>query len=110
MTKSNHQLLSEFFDTIIKLVSEGTADTYAVMVMKKITNEKKRRYPFLADLTFKKNTVIVSKDIDKYSPQDISAFITELIDSIFSDLFKHLLRKKMSEGLYKDLKQIGVEL
>jgi len=110
MVHSNQQILTNFFVAIVRVVSEGTSDKYAVMVIKNFDKVNKKKFPFLRYIDFQLGKIIVNEKINSIDPKLVSKFITKLMDSLFSDLFKHLIRKKISVGLYEDLKKLGVKI
>jgi len=110
MTHSNQKILTNFFEAIVRVVSEGTSDKYAIMVIKKFCLISIKKFPIVKYVDFQHDKVIVNEKINSIDQKLVSKFITTLIDSLFSNLFKHLLRKKMSVGLYDDLKKLGVKI
>jgi len=109
MTHSNKEILEHFFDVILGVVSEGTSDNYALMVISQFSKKISKDFPFVKYFSIK-NSVKVDEKINRVDHKKVSKFITKLMDSLFSDLFKHLVKRKMDENLYNDLKLIGVKI
>ena len=51
-----------------------------------------------------------NQKINSVNSKLLAKYITKLVNSIFSDLFKYLLKKKMDIELLKDFKKLGVKL
>jgi DNA-binding ferritin-like protein (Dps family) len=101
--------LAEFFDLIVNIISEGTSDNYAVMVMTQYISNKSHEYPFVKSIHLSKNGTVVDDAIMNINQQDMSTFLTELMDSLFSKLFKHLIKNKMTKELHNEMKALGVD-
>ena len=56
------------------------------------------------------NMLHSNRKINSVNSKLLAKYITKLVNSIFSDLFKHLLKKKMDIELLKDFKKLGVKL
>jgi len=110
MIHSNQEILQYFLGTICRLVSEGTSDTYAAMVMTKFNRSNIKKFPFVNYIYIHSNKVNVDKKVNSVSPKLIGGFIKKLINSLFSDLFKHLIKRELEAGLLADLKFIGVKI
>ena len=115
MAHSNQQILTNFFRDIITVVSEGTSDSYAIMVISRFKKDNIKNFPFLEHVSLRPNgqlssSIEVSSKVDSVNPVLVRKFLTKLISSLFSDLFKHLLKRKMSTELYRDLKELGVDI
>ena len=108
MVLSNQKILQNFLGTICKLVSKGTSDKYAAMVIKRFNKSNSARFPFVKHIRLYSNRVKVDKEVNSNDPELIGKFIKMLIDSLFSDLFKHLIKRKLDIGLLVDLRSIGV--
>jgi hypothetical protein len=110
MTHSNQEILRNFMGAICRVVSEGTSDTYAAMVITKFSRSNSAKFPFVKHITLDSNKVQVDKKVDSVSPKLIGAFIKKMMDSLFSDLFKRLVKRQLGIGLLEDLKDIGVKI
>ena len=105
--------LEKLLDSIIKVVSRGTSEKYAVMVIKKFINKHKSSYEFLNYVDISGNThesIKIDDQINTAEPKEVGKFIEEMINSLFSDLFKQLLSREISSELLVDLKMLGVDL
>ena len=111
---SNKEILTKFVASIIKVVTGGTSEKYAVMILKKFIKHKKTTYDFLEyiDLSSLDNTgnLKIDEQINSAEPKEVGKFIDEMINSLFSDLFKQLLSREISPALLIDLKMLGVDL
>ena len=107
---SNQEILQNLFGAICRLVSEGTSDTYAEMVMTKFNRANIKKFPFVKHIHLYANGVKVDKKVNSNDPEFVGKFIKRLIDSLFSDLFKHLITRKLDIGILDDLKSMGVRL
>jgi len=56
------------------------------------------------------NMLHSNQKINSVNSKLLAKYITKLVNSIFSDLFKYLLKKKMDIELLKDFKKLGVKL
>ena len=110
MLHSNQQILKAFFNTIIDIVSRGTSDTYASMVLTKFNKKNISDFPFIEYINLQKKEIEINKKINSINSKLVAVYITKLVNSIFSDLFRHLLKKKMSLELLKDFKKLGVKI
>ena len=107
---SNQEILQDFLGTTCRLVSEGTSDTYVAMVMTKFNRANIKKFPFVKYIHLYANGVKVDKKVNSNDPAFVGKFIKRLIDSLFSDLFKHLITRKLDVGILGDLKSVGVRL
>jgi len=107
---SNHKILKNFFDTIIDIVSQGTSDTYAIMVLIKFNKKISSDFPLVKYINFNSKTIKINPKVDSLNSKIIAKYITKIVDSIFSDLFRHLLKKKMSLDLLDDFNKLGVKI
>ena len=110
MSHSNQKILTDFLEAICRVVSEGTSDTYATMVITKFDKSIRTKFPFVKYIHLKSNKIDVSEKVNSVSPEFIGKFIKKLIDSLFSDLFKRLIRRNMGIILLEDLKKLGVKM
>ena len=106
----NHVILTNFFEAVSGVVSEGTSDTYAAMVITKFNKQISSEFPFVKYIHLHTNKVKIDKEINSVSVKLIGKFISKLINSLFSDLFKHLIRRQLDLGLLEDLKSLGVRM
>ncbi len=111
---TNKEILTKFIASIVKVVTRGTSEKYAVMILKRFIKDQKTKYEFLEyiDLTSLNNagSVKIGEEINAAEPKEVGKFIDEMIDSLFSDLFKQLLSREISPALLVDLKMLGVDL
>lgn len=111
---SNKEILTKFIASIIRVVTGGTSERYAVMILKKFIKNKKTKYAFLQyinlDYLNKAGSVKIDEQINSAEPKEVGQFIDEMINSLFSDLFKQLLSREISPALLIDLKMLGVNL
>ena len=105
---SNQEVLQNLLEAICRLVSEGTSDTYAAMVMTKFNRANIKKFPFVKHIHLYANGVKVGKKVNSNDPEFVGKFIKRLINSLFSDLFKHLITRKLDVGILDDLKSMGV--
>jgi len=110
MIHSNQKILEDFFDAIISIVSQGTSDRYAAMVLKRFSQKNKSDFPFIKYIIWHPSIIEIDPRINSINSETIGKFITKLVNSIFSELFKHLLKNKLSLDLAFDLKKIGVKI
>src|SRR3989338_4841936 len=89
---SNQEILQNLLGAICRLVSEGTSYTYASMVMTKFNRANIKKFPFVKYIHMHLNKVNVDKKVNSVSPKFIGRFIKKMINSLFSDLFKHLIK------------------
>ena len=107
---TNQKILKNFFDTIIRIVSQGTSDTYATMILMKFNKENTSDFPFVKYINLYSKKMEINQKINSVNSKLVAKYITKLVNSIFSDLFKHLLKKNMSLELLKDFKKLGVKI
>ena len=110
MKHTNQEILTHFFETIVRIVSEGTSDTFTVMILMKFNRRNSSDFPFLKFINIGSDKIKIDQKINSVNPKLIGEYITKLIDSLFSDLFKHLLKRKLDTELYKDLKKLSVKI
>ena len=110
MSHSNQQILKKFFETIIKIVSQGTSDTYAAMVLMRFNKKNTSYFPFVKYINLYSKKIKINQEINSTNSKLVAKYITKLVDTIFSDLFKHLLKKEMSVDLLKDFRKLGVKI
>ena len=110
MKHTNEEILKHFFETIVRIVSEGTSDTYTAMILMKFGSKNRSDFPFVKYIKIVPHQVKIDKKINSVNSKLIGEYITKLIDSLFSHLFKHLLKRKMDAELYKDLKKLSVKI
>mgnify|MGYP001563982284 CR=1 FL=1 len=108
MVHSNQEILQNFLGAICKLVSKGTSDKYATMVISRFNKSNSAEFPFVEHIRLYSNRVKVDKEVNSNDPKLVGKFIKMLIDSLFSDLFKHLIKRYVNKGLLVDLESIGV--
>ena len=109
---TNQELLTHFFLGIIKLMSHGSSDKYAEMVLKKFIQDESTKFPFLNLIDSNSITTEVKIDpqINTVQPQLIGQFIIDLNKTLFSDLFRHLLASTLTPELVTELKELGVNI
>ena len=69
MLRSNQQIMQDFFDNIVKIVSEGSSDKYVMMVLNKFVEAHKGIFPFLKYVSIDLNKIKVDKKINSVNPQ-----------------------------------------
>ena len=111
---TNKEILTKFISSIIKVVTRGTSEKYAVMILKKFIKDRKTKYGFLKYMDINSldtaGSIKIDDELNSIEPKELGKFIDEMIDSLFSDLFKQLLSREISPSLLVDLKMIGVDL
>lgn len=114
MMHSNKDILTKFIASIIKVVTGGTSEKYAVMILKKFIKNRKAKYDFLEYIDLSSldsaGNVKIDDQMNSAEPKEVGKFIDEMINSLFSDLFKQLLSREISAALLIDLKMLGVDL
>lgn len=93
-------------------MSHGSSDNYAEMVLKKFIKDKSAKYTFLnlIDTNTLKSGVKIDPKINTVQQQLIGQFISDLNNTLFSDLFRHLLASSLTPELVNELKQMGVNI
>jgi len=110
MTRANQKILTDFFRSLVKIVSGGTSDSYAILVIKIFVKKHTREFPFAKHIHIDLEEIKISKEINSVNPKLVGKLLSKLINSLFSDLFKHLVKRKISVELYEDLENIGVKI
>ena len=110
MIHSNQEILTNFLEAICRIVSEGTSDTYAAMVIRKFNKSNSKEFPVVKYIHFEANRFNVDKKVNNINPKFIGKFIKKIINSLFSDLFKRMVKREIDVGLLRDLKSIGVRI
>ena len=110
MTHSNQEILKNFIGAICRVVSEGTSDNYAAMVIKKFNKSNNAEFPFVKYIHLDSNKIKVDEEVNSVDAKSIGKFIKKLINSLFSDLFKRLVKRQLGIGLLEDLEDIGVRI
>ncbi|MBW2976456.1 hypothetical protein KY347_03345 [Candidatus Woesearchaeota archaeon] len=109
MVYSNQNMLTEFLGAICKEVSRGSSDKYALMVLKRFNKSNVKEFSFIRYINLFRGKVKISKEINSIDRKLIGKFIKKMADSIFSDLFKHLVKKNLSTELLENLRNMGVK-
>lgn len=107
---SNQKILKNFIGAICRVVSEGTSDTYATMVITKFNKSNSAKFHFVEYIHLGSNKIRIDEEVNSVSPRLIGRFIKKMVDSLFSDLFKRLVKRELGIGLLEDLKDIGVKI
>jgi hypothetical protein len=112
---TNQDILAGFLATIIRTASEGSSASYAVMIVRKFIRNNVSEFPFvnsinLESLSMEQKDIKIAKDINSAHPKKVGEFVTKLTNSLFSDLFKHLIAKKMDPELIDGLNKLGVKM
>lgn len=110
MKHSTQKTVSVFLNNILKLASKGSSENYAAMVLTRYLAKIEKKYPFVKAITVTPKRVIVDKRINKASPHQVGKLLTNVIDSLFSDLFKLLVKRTMPMTFVRDLENLGVPL
>ena len=110
MVHSNQEILTNFIGAICRVVSEGTSDTYATMVMTKFNKSTSAVFPFVKYIHLSSNKVQIDKEIDSVDAKLLGKFIKKMIDSLFSDLFKRLIKRELGVGFLDDINNMGVKI
>ena len=105
---SNQEILQGFLGIICRLVSKGTSDTYAAMVIGNFNKKNSVEFSFVRYIHIHSNKVEIDKEINSIDSKLVGKFINNLINSLFSDLFKHLIKMEFSSRLLNDLKSLDV--
>lgn len=106
----NQAILKNFIEAVCSVVSEGTSDTYAIMVIKKFNKSISAEFPFVKYIHLRYNKISVDKEINSINPKLIGEFIKKIINTLFSDLFKRMVKRELGIGLLGDLKAMGVRI
>ena len=107
---SNQEILTDFFESIIRIVSEGTSDSYAKLVLIDFNKRNRKDFPFVKYIHNDSKKIKVNEKINSVDSKLVSRFLNRLINSLFSELFKHLLKSKMNVKVCEELKEIGVKI
>ena len=110
MVHSNQKILKNFIGAICRAVSEGTSDTYATMVLMRFNKKNSPDFPFVKHIKLYTHKIIINQEINSINSKHVAKYITKLVNTIFSDLFRHLLKKKMGLELLRDFKELGVKM
>ena len=110
MAHSNQKILKNFIGAICRVVSEGTSDTYATMVIKKFNKSNNAEFPFVKYIHLDSNKIKVDGEINSVGSRSVGKFIKKMINTLFSDLFKRLVKRRLGIGLLGDLEDIGVKI
>lgn len=110
MRHSTQKTVSVFLNNILKLASKGSSANYAAMVMTRYMTGVSKKYSFVQYITITPKRVIVDKKINGSSSTQVGRLLTDVIDSLFSDLFKLLVKRTMPMTFVRDLEDLGVPL
>ena len=110
MPRSNQLIMQEFFDSLVKIVSEGASDKYVLMVLHKFVESHTKVYPFLKYVHIDLKKIKVNKKINSVNPKFIGGFLKFLINSLFSHLFMLLVKRKIPSELAEDLEFLGIKV
>lgn len=110
MPRSNQIVMQDFFDNLVKIVSEGASDEYVLMVLHKFLDDHIEEYSFLRHVRIGSKKIKVDKEINSTSPDIVGEFLKLLVNSLFSRLFVLLVRRKIPSELAKDLEFLGVKI
>lgn len=102
--------MKNFIGAICRVVSEGTSDDYASMVINDFNKSNSAKFPFVKHIHLYPDRVTVGKEVNSVDSKIIGKFIKKIINSLFSDLFKRLVKRELGVGLLDDLKGIGVRI
>ena len=83
MKHSNQKILTNFLNGIIKIVSEGSSEDYAVMVLMKFNKKNIKYLPFVKYLSKDSKKIIVDQKINSIDSRLVARFINKLINSLF---------------------------
>jgi hypothetical protein len=103
-------IIQNFFDTVSAVISEGSSDKYAAMVLENFIVQARKKYPAAQHVSFKGEKLIVLHSMDTCTQKQLATFLEHLMNSLFSQLFKHLVKKRMTIELYEKIRQLGVKL
>ncbi len=110
MAKANKAIIEELLDIIVRIVSEGSSYQYILMVLSKFVQSHIEEFPFAAHIHIDLHGIKVGEEINSADPQLVGKFLKVMINTLFSDLFMHLVSRKLPKGLIEDLEYLGVEI
>lgn len=110
MPRSNQIIMQDFFDNLVKIVSEGASDKYVLMVLHKFVERHIEVYPFLRYVHIDLKKIEVDKKINSIDPEFVGEFLKVLINSLFSHLFMLLVKRKIPSELAEDLEFLGIKM
>ena len=110
MVRSNDKVVLEFLNTIVKVTSPGASNKYVLMVMNKFCESNKEFFPFVQHLHINLKGIKADSKLNSVEPKSIGKFLRVLINTLFSDLFMLMIKRKINSKLAKDLKYLGVKL
>lgn len=109
MTHPNHEVIKNLLEAICRIVSESSSDTYAVMILKKFNKEVCPEFPFIEYIHLNTNRIDIKEEIDSIDKKRIGMYIQKLMNSLFSDLFKRLVKREIGIVLLEDLKEMDIK-
>ena len=110
MKNSNQKVAHDFLSTIVKVTSPGASDKYVLMVLNKFCKNNEEFFPFLKYIHINLSGIKVDSKINSVNPKFLGKFFKVLVNTLFSDLFAILIRRKLNPKLEKDLEAMGVNL
>lgn len=96
-------------EAICRFVSEGSSNRYATMVLRKFNKNSSLEFPFVKYIDIYSNRIDVDEELNSINNKDVGRYIIRLTNSLFSDIFKRLIKRQLGVGLLEDLKQMGVK-
>ena len=108
MARENEKVVKEFLETIVKVTSAGASDKYVLMVLSKFCESDAEFFPFVRHINISLDGIKINSRINSVDSKFIGKFLRVLINTLFSDLFMLLIKRKIDSQLAKDLKYFGV--
>ena len=109
MARPNDKVVLDFLDTIVKVTSPSASDKYVLMVLNKFCESNKEFFPLVQYIHISLNGIKIDRRLNHVEPKAIGKFLRVLINTLFSDLFMLMIKRKISSKLAQDLKNFGVQ-
>jgi|TARA_Y100000310_G_scaffold216244_1_gene217256 hypothetical protein len=107
---TNRIILANFIGSVCNVVSEGTSDRYAIMILNKFNKSVKAQFPLVKYIHIRHNKVNINKEINSIDSKVIAKYIKKIMSSLFSHLFMRLVKRELDVSLLHDLQDIGVKI
>ena len=123
ITTKNSDIMQKFLETLIKVSSKKTSNSYSMMILNSLIGNLSLKYEFLKGIKIKitsfsssSKDISIIKDIDGVAPEKIGAAINDILNSIIKPLgdskesFLKELKGYLGQEYELKLKNIGVLL
>lgn len=110
MARANKAIIEELLDIIVRIVSEGSSHQYILMVLSKFVKSRLDEFPFADNVHIDLNGIKIGEEINSTDPQLLGKFLRVMMNTLFSDLFMHLVSRKIPKGLIEELEHLGVKI